>query len=136
MAATCGTQGEPLCIKQGTTRIITLTRLRDAYNNILDPTGWGIHGVARAGMWGPVVAIWRDNPGPTEHLAEVVPADTVLDPTADPTEKWIYLHIDPTDSDAWSWSEADLDVELTEPGTGREEAFTTELRLVPTTIRE
>lgn len=126
---------EPLLIKQGTTRLITITGLRDAHGTILDPTGWAIYAVARPGIWAAEVAVWRDVPGSGEYLAEVADADPLIDPTVIMGEKWIQLHIDPAVSDTWTWRVADLDIEIKEPGTGREETFTTELELVPTTVR-
>jgi hypothetical protein len=126
---------EPLILKQGATRTITITELRDANGGYLNPTGWTIHGVARAGIWGPVVATWRNTPAAGEGLAQVVAADLSIDPTANPAEKWLYLHVTPAMSDAWTWRDAVLDVEITEPGTGRVETFTVDLRLAPTTIR-
>lgn len=126
---------EPLEIKQGTTRVIYLDQLRDATDSPLNPSGWGIHAVARLGIWGPAVAVWRDTPNTGESLAEVVPADPELDPDVVDGEKWIYLHIDPDVSDAWSWSQSVLDIEIREPSTGNKETFSTGLRLIPTTIR-
>lgn len=126
---------EPLLVKQGTTRVVTVTGLRDTFGAVLDPTGWAVHAVARPGVWAAPVAVWRNTPSAGEHLAEVVPADPRLDPTVVTGEKWVWLHVDPAVSLTWSWSVVNLDVEVTEPGTGRKEAFTTELRLVPTTVR-
>jgi hypothetical protein len=126
---------DPLQIKQGTTRFITIKGLRDDAGNILDPTGWDIHGVARPGLWADETAVWRDSPGVGEHLAEVVDADPDIDPTVLPGEKWIDLHIDPDVSDAWTWGHARLDVEIREPSTDREETFTADLQLIPTTVR-
>lgn len=124
-----------LDIKQGTTRTVTVKGLRDADGNLLDPTGWDLHAVARPGLWAAPVAVWRDNPGAGEMLAVVVDADPELDPAVLPGEKWIDLQIDPADSDPWTWGTAVLDVEITEPDTFRQEAFSTELRLVPAVVR-
>lgn len=128
---------EPLEIKQGTTRIIVVSQLRDAAKQPLDPTGWTIHAVARPGVWGPVVAEWvSGTPGEDQGLAEVVDAEPDIDPSVTTGEKWIYLHITPTWSDTWTWSRADLDIEIHEPGPdGREETFSRELKLIPTTVR-
>lgn len=129
---------EPLLIKQGTTRIIVVSKLRDAAKQPLDPTGWTVHAVARTGIWGPAVAVWRTTPGEDEGLAEVVDADPDIDPTVAADEKWIYLHITPDWSDTWTWpgKVAELDIEVHEPGPGgREETFSTELKLVPSTVR-
>lgn len=127
---------DPLEIKQGTTRVVTLRNLRDRAGQLLDPTGWGIRGVARPGIWADVVAVWTGNPAGGEYLAEVVDADPELDPTVVDGEKWIDLHIDPEASLSWTtWFTALLDVSVTEPVTGRKETFSTELRLVPTTVR-
>jgi len=126
---------EPLEIKQGTTRTIVVSKLRDSAGQPLDPTGWEVHAVARAGVWGPVVAAWRTTPGDGEGLAEVVDADPDVDPTA-AGEKWIYLHITPAWSDGWTWTYADLDIEIHEPPPlSREEAFSRQLKLIPTTVR-
>lgn len=127
---------EPLLVKQGTTRVVTLRSLRDNTGALLDPTGWGIEGVARPGIWADVVAVWSDDPADGEYLAEVVDADPDLDPTVVAGEKWIDLHIDPDVSLTWTtWFVALLDVSVTEPVTGRKETFSTEIRLVPTTVR-
>jgi hypothetical protein len=127
---------DPLEIKQGTTRVVTLRNLRDSTGSLLDPTGWGIRGVARPGIWADVVAVWTDTPADGEYLAEVVDADPDLDQTVVPGEKWIDLHIDPDVSLTWTaWFVALLDVSITEPGTDRKETFSTELRVVPTTVR-
>lgn len=126
---------EPLVLKQGTTRTITVTGLRTAANELLDPTRWGLHAVARPGIWADPVAVWRDTPGVGEHLAEVVPADPTVDPTVSPGEKWLYLHIAPVVSDTWEWATANLDIEISEPSTGRQETFSRILRLDPTTVR-
>lgn len=127
---------EPLSIKQGTTRTIVVSKLRDAAKQPLNPTGWTVYAVARTGIWGPVVAVWRTIPGEDEGLAEVVDADPTIDSTVVAGEKWIYLHVTPTMSDGWSWQAAELDIEIKEPGVnGREETFSTELRIVPTTVR-
>lgn len=124
-----------LQIKQGTTRTVTVTGLLDATGVLLDPTGWDIHAVARPGIWAAPVAVWRDTPGPGELLAEVMAADLTITPTAQPDEKWIYLHIDPTTSLAWTWFTAVVDITITEPVTNRKETFSTTLRLTPTTVR-
>lgn len=127
---------EPLVIEQGTTRIIVVSKLRDARKQFLNPTGWTTHAVARTGVWGPVVAVWRSIPGAGEGQAEVVAADVLIDPTADVTEKWIYLHVTPAMSDAWTWGAAVLHIEIKEPGVdGREERFSVDLKLDPTTVR-
>jgi hypothetical protein len=129
---------EPLRIKQGTTRAVLVTGLRDSHGALLDPSGWAIHGVARPGIWADVVAVWRDTPDTDlgELLAEVVDADPTIDPTVQDGEKWIELHIDPDVSLAWvTWRDADLDVTVTESGTGRTETFHTDLHLIPTTVR-
>jgi hypothetical protein len=127
---------EPLLIKQGTTRTVTITHIRDTTGNLLDPTGWGIHAVARPGYWADPVAVWKNNPGTGELLAEVVDANPLTDPTVVTGEKWIELHIDPTVSDGWTWMDAKLDAEIHEPPPGvREETFSADLRLVPTTVR-
>jgi hypothetical protein len=120
---------EPLVIKQGTTRTVTITGLRDADGAILDPTGWGIHGVARPGYWAAPIAVWRNNSDTEldELLAEVVDDGA--------GEKQIDLHIDPAVSDGWHWSVAVLDVEIQEPVTNRQETFSVELQLIPTTVR-
>jgi hypothetical protein len=124
-----GQVAEPLLIKQGTTRSITITNLRDAHGQPLDPTGWGIHGVARPGIWAASVAVWRNNPdlNAGELLAEIVDDET--------GGKQIDLDIDPAVSDSWHWSVAVLDVEIQEPLTNRQETFSVELQLVPTTVR-
>lgn len=127
---------EPLRIKQGATRTVTVTGIRDAAGVVLDPTGWAVHGIARPGMWADPVAVWRDTPGTGELLADVVAADPVLDPKAVEGEKWIELHIDPAVSLGWvTWQDADLDVSITEPVTGRVETFHSDLHLIPTTVR-
>lgn len=128
---------EPLRIKQGTTRTVTVTGLRDAHGAILDPTGWAIHGVARPGMWADPTAVWRSAPpGVGEYLAEVVDADPTIDPTVVSGEKWIELHIAPAVSLTWvTWRNAVLDVTVTEPVTARTETFSTTLELIPTTVR-
>jgi hypothetical protein len=124
-----------LLIEQGTTRIIAVKQLRDARHQIVDPSGWGIHAVARAdNVRGPVVGVWRDTPGTGEGLAEVVAADILIDPTADPTEKWVYLYITPAMSDAWQFVTAELHIEIQEPITGRQESFPACLSLIPTTV--
>jgi hypothetical protein len=124
---------EPLQIKQGTTRTVTITNIRDADGNVLDPTAWGIHGVARPGYWAAPVAVWRNSPNALlgELLAEVVDAD----PPAEAGEKQIELHIDPEVSAGWHWSVVNLDVEMREPITNRQETFSVELQLIPTTVR-
>lgn len=127
---------EPLIIKQGTTRTVFLTGLRDTHGALLDPTGWGIHGVARPGVWADTVAVWRDTPGAGELQADVVDADPTIDPTVVTGEKWVELHVDPAVSLGWvGWRDAEVDVTITEPGTGRVETFHTELHLIPTTVR-
>jgi hypothetical protein len=120
---------EPLAIKQGTTRTVTITNLRDADGQSLDPTGWGIHGVARPGIWATPVAVWRNNPNRNagELLAEIVDNEM--------GGKQIDLDIDPAVSDTWHWSVAILDVEIREPLANRQETFTVELQLIPTTVR-
>lgn len=125
-----------LSIDQGTDRIVQVTKLRDARDQFLDPTGWTIHAVARADtVRGPVVGVWRSTPGTGEGLAEVVAADTTLDASADPAEKWIYLHIRPGMSDAWAFVTAELWIEVQEPGPGsRQEAFKAHLTLDQTTV--
>jgi hypothetical protein len=128
---------EPLRIKQGTTRTVTVTGLRDSHGDLLDPTGWAIHGVARPGIWADPVAVWRDEPDTDagELQADVIDADPD-DPTVQAGEKWIELHIDPAVSLTWvTWLDADLDVTITESGTGRVETFHTDLHLIPTTVR-
>lgn len=129
---------EVLEIKQGTSRTIVVSKIRDAAEQILDPTGWEIHAVARSGMWGPIVAEWvSGSPGEDQGLAEVVDADPDIDPTVATGEKWIYLHIAPAWSDTWTWRHAELDIEVHEPAPGlREETFSADLRLVPTTVRD
>jgi hypothetical protein len=129
---------DPLKVKQGTTRTVALTGLRDSTGALLDPTGWAIHGVARPGVWADPVAVWRDTPdtGAGELATEVVDADPAIDPTVEAGEKWIDLHIDPDVSLSWvTWREAELDVTITEPGTGRTETFHSDLHLIPTTVR-
>jgi hypothetical protein len=124
---------DPLVIKQGTTRTVAITNLRDANGQTLDPTTWSIHGVARPGYWAASVAVWRNSPNVLlgELFAVVVAASS---PTT-PGEKQIDLHIDPAVSDTWTWSVVNLDVEIQEPGTGRQETFSVELQLIPTTVR-
>lgn len=124
-----------LDIKQGATRTVTVKGLRDAEDQVLDPTGWSIHAVARPGLWAAPIGVWRDQPTGDELQAEVVDADPTETGVL-PGEKWIDLHIDAAVSDTWHWSVANLDVEITEPGTGRQETFTTQLRLVATTVRD
>lgn len=126
---------DPLIIKQGTTRLVALTGLRDAAGGVFDPTGWIVRAVARAGIWAAVASEWHSAPTITQYLAEVVNADPACDSSVIPGEKWIYLHIDPAVSDTWTWSDAVLDIEIREPSTGNEEAFSTQLRLVPATVR-
>lgn len=129
---------EPLKIKQGTTRTVAVTGLRDAHGSILDPSGWAVEAVARPGIWADPVGVWRDTPdeGAGELLAEIVDADPTIDPTVEAGEKWIDLHIDPDVSLSWvTWREADLDVTIIEPGTGRTETFHSDLYLIPTTVR-
>lgn len=125
-----------LPIDQGVTRIITVTHLVDAHGQWLNPTGWSIHAVARAGsVKGPSVAAWRDSPGTGEGKAEVVDADPTIDPTSSAGEKWIYLHVDPSMSDTWTWTSAELRIEIQEPGaSGRQESFPAHLVLNPTTV--
>jgi hypothetical protein len=125
---------DPLDIKQGTTRIVTIKGLRDADGDLLDPTGWGIHAVARPGVWAQPVAVWRNQPIGAELQAEVVDADPE-ETGVQPGEKWINLEIAPDDSDAWRWSTVVLDVEINEPNTNRQETFTTRLRLIPAVVR-
>lgn len=126
---------DPLLIKQGTSRTIVVSKLRDARKELLDPTGWDIHAVARRGIWGPVVAEWvSGSPTAGQGLAEVVDADPQIDPTVQAGEKWIYLHIEPDRSDTWTWRHAALDIEIHEPG-GREETFSAAIELVPSTVR-
>lgn len=127
-----------LVIKQGTTRIVAVTKLRDAAGQPLDPSGWEIHAVARTGVWGPVAAEWvSGSPGPGQGVAEVVDADAAVDATVTVGEKWIYLYIPPAMSDGWLWQSAELDIELREPAPGlREETFSATLRITPTAVRE
>jgi hypothetical protein len=125
-----------LPIDQGTTRIIVVSELRDARGQFLDPTGWSIHAVARAeNVRGPIVAEWRSTPAEDEGLAEVVAADVLIAPSADPAEKWIYLHIQPSMSDEWSFVTAELWIEVQEPAPGsQQEAFKAHLTLDQTTV--
>lgn len=128
---------EPLRIKQGTTRTVLLTGLRDSDGALLDPSGWGIHGVARPGIWADSVAVWRDTATGDELQADVVDADPAIDPTVEVGEKWIELHIPPEVSLGWvTWRDAELDVTVTESGTGRTETFHADLHLIPTTVRD
>jgi hypothetical protein len=128
---------DPLKVKQGTTRTVALTGLRDATGALLNPTDWAIHGVARPGIWADPVAVWRDEPGEGELQADVIDADPAIDPTVEPGEKWIELHIDPAVSLTWvTWRDAELDVTITESGTDRVETFHTDLHLIPTTVRD
>lgn len=129
---------DPLEIKQGTTRTIIVKKLRDAAGDMLDPTGWSVHAVARRGIWGAVAAEWvSGSPAPDQGQAEIAPADSDIDPVASAAgEKWIYLYITPEWSDSWTWRSAVLDIEVHEPSpTSREEAFSVDLRLIPTTVR-
>lgn len=128
---------DPLKVKQGTTRTVALTGLRDSAGALLNPTGWAIHGVARPGIWADPVAVWRDNPGDGELQADVIDADPTIDPTVEAGEKWIELHIEPAVSLTWvTWRDAELDVTITESGTDRVETFHTDLHLIPTTVRD
>jgi hypothetical protein len=123
--------GPTLPIDQGTQRYITVTNLRDAHKQVLNPTGWTITAMARQGsVRGPLVATWRDDPGAGEYLAEVVDADPLIDPTVQPGEKWVYLHVDPSASNAWTWVTAELWVNLAEPSPGvRSESWQAHLQL-------
>lgn len=120
---------EPLPIKQGTTRAVTITGLRDANGQDLDPTDWGIHGVARPGYWAAPVAVWRNNP---DTELDELRAEVIDDGAGG---KQIDLRIDPEVSDRWHWSVAVLDVEIQEPVTNRQETFSVELQLIPTAVR-
>jgi hypothetical protein len=130
-----GAVADPLEIKQGTTRIVTIKGLRDADGDLLDPTSWSIHAVARPGLWAAEAVVWRDNPAEGELQARVVDADPTLDPSVQAGEKWIDLDIAPDDSAGWTWSVAILDVEITEPVTNRRETFSTQLKLIPAVVR-
>jgi hypothetical protein len=125
---------DPLEIKQGATRSVTLKGLRDGNGDPLDPTGWDIHGVARPGLWAAKAVVWRDDPADDELLATVVDADPD-EPGVSPGEKWIELNIEAGDSDPWTWSVVVLDVEITEPITGRQETFSAQLKLIPAVVR-
>lgn len=126
----------PVSVKIGVTRLIVFKKLRDVAGAFFDPTGWAIRGIARAGrVDGTVVAVWSDTPTGIEGLAEVVAADTDVDPSADPAEWWLALHIEPAMSDAWTFSRAPLDVEVREPsGDLRQEVFSALIKTVPTTM--
>lgn len=123
-----------LDIKQGTDRTVTVKGLRDGNGDVLDPTGWSIHAVARPGIWAAPIGVWRDQPTGDELLAQVIDADPTETGVL-PGEKWIDLHIDAAVSDTWSWSVAVLDVEIIEPNTNRQETFSTSLRLIPAVVR-
>jgi hypothetical protein len=126
-----------LPVKVGVTRWIQFRALRDAGNALFDPTGWAIRGVAKRGtVDGDVVAEWvSGTPSGTQGLAEVIPADLTVDPTADPSELWVQLNISAAMSDAWNFHHAPLDVEVTEPtGDQRQEVFSALIETIMTTV--
>jgi hypothetical protein len=126
-----------LIIKQGTDRTIVVHTLRDVHRRVWDPTGCIIHAVARSAVEDLVVAVWRSGtPGAGEGLAEVVNADPEIDSTTLPGEKWIQLYIAPEWSDTWTWTSANLDIEVRETVSPfRTEIFAAVLRFIPTTVR-
>lgn len=128
--------GPTLPIAQSVSRIVRVSKLRDDADEYWDPTGWTLHAVARAQNYnGEVVGVWRSTPGTGEGLAEVVAADPTLDPSANPTEKWIHLHVDPWMSAAWTFTVAELWIQATEPFPGsRSESWPAVLTLVPTSV--
>jgi hypothetical protein len=104
-----------LTIPQGTTCAITGRDIRIDGQSV-DITGWTIHAVLRRNhTYGPIIATWRNAPGVGEGLAEVAAADLGIDPTADPSEKWLYLRILPAMSRAWVMARGVVHAEAAEP---------------------
>ena len=127
-------------IQQGATVVIYAKNIRDYAGAVLDPTGWTIRAAARQNPQdGVILAAWSSTPAGIEGSAVVGDPEPAPGETVTPGEKWIFLHVTPAMSRAWTWSIAWFDIHMTEPAAPFREVRITEpdtrLFLKHTTVR-
>ena len=114
-------------IQQGATVVIIVKNIRDYAGAVLDPTGWTVRAVARRNPRdATILAAWSSVPTGIEGSAVVGDPQPAPGETVTPGEKWIFLHVTPAMSRAWTWSIAWFDIHITEPAAPFREVRITE----------
>lgn len=114
-------------IKQGTTRTIVISGIVDSNGVALDVTGWAVHAQVRHTPSGPLLAEWVSGT-PTGSQGQATAAGTE-----------IRLAVPPAMSSAWTWRDAKIECEVTEPGVnGRRECLLPNEQIIvePEYVRE
>lgn len=99
---------EPLRIAQGTSRAIEIADIVDAAGQPLTVTDWYVHAQARYDPTSPVLAEWSTSPTAGQGRATAI-------------GRTVRLEIPHAMSSAWTWTTAELHVEISDPITERRE---------------